>query len=465
MKNQPSSVSICHLLLIPGPTNFLQGYIVPEMKRWYQWLEERGATDNPSDTTMVGMLKRFRYLRDDVREHLKKKLPAYAVPSVLVPLSRFPLNPNGKIDKPALPFPEPQQLAAAGGRRPSQLGKALTATEKSLAEIWAKLIRGVNANSMSGSDSFFDLGGHSIIAQQMLLAVRQRWKDVDVPMSTIFQHPTLRGFAANIDQALDPIGLRLDSVDQLEEIPEDEDYSADARDLCKQLPESFSAERLSSSEGKTVFLTGATGFLGAFILQDLLTRNSPSVKVVALVRTKGPGSTLSRVKTTCQAYGIWNESWSSRLECVAGDLEKPNFGLSPDVWDRLADEVDLVCHNGALVHWVLPYSRLRSPNVLSTMTILSLCAAGKPKYLGFISSTSVLDSDHYVNLSEKSVAEGGTGVSEADDLEGSRKGLSSGYGQSKWAAEYLVRHAGKRGLKGAIIRPGYVTGDPKAGSK
>lgn len=52
-----------------------------------------------------------------------------------------------------------------------------------------------------------------IIAQRMLLTVRQKWKDVDVPMSTIFQHLTLRGFAANIDQALDPIGLRLDSAD------------------------------------------------------------------------------------------------------------------------------------------------------------------------------------------------------------------------------------------------------------
>lgn len=73
----------------------------------------------------------------------------------------------------------------------------------------------------------------------------------------------------------------------------------------------------------------------------------------------------------------------------------------------------------------------------------------------------LLDSDHYVNLSEKSVAEGGTGVSEADDLESSRKGLGSGYGRPKWAAEYQVRQAGKRGLKGAIIRPGYVTGSPK----
>lgn len=62
------------------------------------------------------------------------------------------------------------------------------------------------------------------------------------------------------------------------------------------------------------------------------------------------------------------------------------------------------------------------------MTVLSLCAAGKPKTLGLVSSASVSDSDHYVNLSEKSVAEGGTGVSEADDLEGSWKGLGSGYG-------------------------------------
>lgn len=97
------------------------------------------------------------------------------------------------------------------------------------------------------------------------------------------------------------------------------------------LPESFSAERLNFSEDKTVFPTGATGFLGAFILQDLLTRNSPSVKVVALVRAKDLGSALSRVKTAGQAYGICIESWSSRLECVAGDLEKPSFGLSPNV--------------------------------------------------------------------------------------------------------------------------------------
>jgi L-aminoadipate-semialdehyde dehydrogenase len=63
---------------------------VPEMKRWYDWLKERGVEDTASadDTSLVTLLKRFKYLRDDVREHLKKKVPAYAVPSVIVPLVR-----------------------------------------------------------------------------------------------------------------------------------------------------------------------------------------------------------------------------------------------------------------------------------------------------------------------------------------------------------------------------------------
>jgi L-aminoadipate-semialdehyde dehydrogenase len=435
------------------------------MKRWYDWLKERGTEDTASveDTSMVTLLKRFKYLRDDVREHLKKKLPAYAVPSVIVPLIRFPLNPNGKIDRPALPYPEPAQLAAAGARRPSQLGKALTDTEKAMAGIWAELLgdRGVTADSISGSDSFFDLGGHSIIAQQLLFKIRQEWKDIDVPMTTIFQYPTLRAFSANIDQAMDPIGLRLDTAEAIEDDPEDEAYSADARELATHLKEFQTREPLKPGEEVHTFLTGATGFLGAYILRDLLSRPG---KVTALVRAKDIDSALGRVRQTCQAYGIWEDNWDNRLETLTGDLEKPDFGLSPDTWNKLADSVDVVIHNGALVHWVLPYSRLRGPNVSSTMTALAMCAVGKPKQFGLVSSTSVLDADYFVKLSETSLAQGGHGVPEADDLEGARKSLGTGYGQSKWAAEYLTREAGKKGLSGCVIRPGYVLGDPEHGT-
>ena len=82
-----------------------------------------------------------------------------------------------------------------------------------------------------------------------------------------------------------------------------------------------------------------------------------------------------------------------------------------------------------------------------------------------MSSTSVLDSEYYISLSQKSIASGGTGVSEADDLHGSRRGLGTGYGQSKWVSEFVVREAGRRGLEGCIVRPGYVTGDPESGGK
>ena len=69
----------------------------------------------------------------------------------------------------------------------------------------------------------------------------------------------------------------------------------------------------------------------------------------------------------------------------------------------------------------------------------------------------------FVSESERVVAAGGEGVSEQDDLSGSRSGLGTGYGQSKWVSEYLSREAGRRGLSGCIVRAGYVLGDAKTG--
>ena len=83
----------------------------------------------------------------------------------------------------------------------------------------------------------------------------------------------------------------------------------------------------------------------------------------------------------------------------------------------------------------------------------------------FVSSTAVLGTDHYAELSARVSEYGGNGVLEDDDLEGSRKGLDTGYGQTKWSSEYLMRQAGKRGLVGSIVRPGYVVGHSERGSE
>lgn len=90
----------------------------------------------------------------------------------------------------------------------------------------------------------------------------------------------------------------------------------------------------------------------------------------------------------------------------------------------------------------------------------------RPKRVCFVSSTSALDTPHYVSLSESiSKTAEFEGVPESDDLSGAQKGLSTGYGQSKWVGEYLMREAGRRGLSGVIVRPGYVLGDSEQGSE
>lgn len=106
----------------------------------------------------------------------------------------------------------------------------------------------------------------------------------------------------------------------------------------------------------------------------------------------------------------------------------------------------------------------RDANVISTINVLNLAASGKPKQFGFVSSTSTLDTEHYITLSDTLTEQGEDGIPESDDLLGSSKGLGTGYGQSKWAAEYIIRRAFERGLRGAIIRPGYVTGHSRTGA-
>ncbi|MCJ1474300.1 large subunit of alpha-aminoadipate reductase [Lambiella insularis] len=439
----------------------LVSYIVPEMQNWRNWLKEQQMTEPTVDdsmASMASMLRRFRALRDEARDYLKTKLPAYAIPTVFVPLSRMPLNPNGKIDKPALPFPDATDLKLASLRRSSSVSNAsLSSNEKLVAGIWANVIPHTIAKTLRPDDSFFDIGGHSILAQYVISTCRKKWPGIDVGIGTIIRYPTLRKFAGEIERSLDPIGLRLTGGLPDNRVEQDQQYTTAVRYLVKQL-ERYPPAQLKADATKTIFLTGATGFLGAYILRDIMDHGGALPKVITHVRAKSPQAGLERIRETCRAYGIWSPSWEPRLECVIGDLKQPRLGLSSEAWDNVAKKADIVVHNGAHVNWVLPYESLEASNVISTLHAMALCATGKPKYFTFVSSTSVLDTDHYVDMSSSGVS-----VPEDDDLEGSRRGLGTGYGQSKWVSEFLIREAGKRGLRGTIVRPGYVTGDSHNG--
>ncbi|MCJ1248720.1 large subunit of alpha-aminoadipate reductase [Trapelia coarctata] len=446
----------------------LVSYIVPEPKEWPQWLKARGLEDVEDEGTDIGPTKvypkRFRRLQTEVRDHLKARLPSYAVPTTFIVLNKLPLNPNGKVDKPNLPFPDIAEQVEEASDEDLKRWESLTDTERTVATKWADLIRGLNAKTITPQNDFFDLGGHSILAQQMLLDIR-RETGANVSINTFYEHPSLAGFSTQVDRQLEPTnGVNSDGVGAKEK---DATYAQSLDELLKQLPTTYQTAdpaTIRSSAKPTVFLTGATGFLGAYLIKDILERTSCAVRLIAHVRSvKDPKAAFDRLRRSLQGYGFWHDKWSTRLSCVVGDLSKPQLGIEQHTWQTLSQEVDLVIHNGATVHWVRRFQDMMASNVISTIDAMKLCNEGKPKIFTFVSSTSVLDTDHYVKLSEQQISTGQNAISENDDMQGSRTGLGTGYGQTKWVSEQLVHAAGKRGLQGSVIRPGYILGDSETG--
>lgn len=441
----------------------LVAYVVPKQSKE---LDNYLSADSDSTDGIVHDMKIFRRLIKDIQEYLRTKLPSYAVPSVIIPMNRLPLNPNGKIDKPALPFPDTAQLAAAAKTSTKGGDANLSESQRKLRDLWLRVLPYAPA-SLSLDDDFFKVGGHSLAAARLMIEF-QKTMALDVPMSVILAQPaTLERMAADVDKLQRGESFVVESRDDLEtngkgkQMPKP--YDEDARELATQLPATFpSRSYIDGSQPHCVFITGATGFVGVYLLAEFLSRKQ-DISVIAHVRAQSKELGLIRLRKSCEAYGVWSDAWATRIHVVTGSLDSENLGMSETDWQFVANNADAIVHNGARVHWLDSYNELRATNVLGTIKCLELCTVGKPKVFTFISSTSVLDNEYYVNLSQLSLEQGGSGVLEADDLEGSAVDLGTGYGQSKWSSEYLCRLAGRKGLKGSIVRPGYILGHSRSG--
>ena len=282
---------------------------------------------------MVGMLRRFQLLRNDVRAELRTKLPHYAVPSVIIPLNKLPLTPNYKVDKSILPYPDTVTLATATSTS-RETRSHWTDIQKKICYIWATRI-GIPEETISLDDKFIDSGGHSLRAQEVLFDIK-RWTKISLSVNTLFQNPTLRDFSELVTVALK---AWKDGEKKDDSTLSKMDYALDGEVLrAKSLPSTFPR---GSVIPHTIFVTGATGFLGAAILDNILSRNDGK-RVIALVRANSSSEAFQRVKTACIAYSTWSDSWASHLKCIPGDLSKERLGLSPDVWYMLENTVDVV---------------------------------------------------------------------------------------------------------------------------
>jgi amino acid adenylation domain-containing protein/thioester reductase-like protein len=198
---------------------------------------------------------------------------------------------------------------------------------------------------------------------------------------------------------------------------------------------------------KRVLLTGVTGFLGAFILEELLRTGEATVH--CLVRAATDEEARARVERALRGYQAWDESYRSRIVAERGTLEQPLLGLSPERFDELAATVDAIYHCGAKVNFVYPYSALRRANVLGTKEVLRLACRVRAKAVHHLSTIDIF-------------AHGGDRLIAEDDA-GEPTGIADGYSQSKWVAERLVTTLRDRGLPVVLYRPWIILGHSRTG--
>ncbi|HEX8244764.1 MAG TPA: amino acid adenylation domain-containing protein, partial [Longimicrobium sp.] len=147
--------------------------------------------DAPGEARLVAYWLGEAVEPETLRAHLDAALPPYMVPSAYVRMERWPLTPNRKLDRRALPAPEGHALAARAYEAP--VGHA----EQALADIWARVLR---VERVGRWDSFFDLGGHSLLAVQVISRVRQALR-VEVGLGELFTWPVLADFARELRTA------------------------------------------------------------------------------------------------------------------------------------------------------------------------------------------------------------------------------------------------------------------------
>jgi thioester reductase-like protein len=199
-------------------------------------------------------------------------------------------------------------------------------------------------------------------------------------------------------------------------------------------------------EGARVLLTGATGFVGAHVLRALLDRGVK--RVVCLVRAADADEASNRVMAALDKYGLARPSTSEQLVGLPGDIARPLLGLAPEQFDELAEQVDIIIHGAAWVHLVHTYSTLRDSNVGGTQEVLRLAVTGRVKRVFHLSGMSV-------HLGCSQMVENGP----PDYVHRS----NGGYLDTKWVAEKVVWEAFERGVPGAVLRLGWISGHSRSG--
>ncbi|MFE3544624.1 amino acid adenylation domain-containing protein [Nocardia sp. NPDC059177] len=316
--------------------------------------------------------------------------------------------------------------AAAARQHPS-------VRELAVAQVFADVL---GLDSVAVDDNFFDLGGTSLLVFGLRTELSQRL-GLDVEARTLFEAATPRAVTAAVSTGAVAAaeGRWIETLD------------ADARlDAGYTVPD----HEPHALPARSALLTGATGFVGVHLLRELLDRTP--ARVWCLVRAEDTETGYQRLAATMARFGLDATDLRDRVVPLPGDLAAPRLGLSETVWAELAEQLDVIYHNGARVNHLEPYEVLRPANIGGTLEVLRLAVTARVKTLHFVSTVNAA-----VGIDHTGVVTEATTITAAEVPR-------NGYMASKWVAEQLVLAAAGRGLPVAVHRPGLVSGTTTHGT-
>lgn len=356
-----------------------------------------------------------------LKSYLSESLPFYMIPSFFIRLSSFPLTPNGKIDKKLLPIPK---------RKKSDYVEPTTEVESLLCKIWMNLF---NKDKIGINDNFFEIGGDSLTAIKFQTEALKY--NIDINYGDIFSSPTIKELASlkssnsfiidssynytNINKAL--------SINTLDNIS------------SKPLPAYHSA----------ILLLGATGFLGAHILDNILTNTTS--KVYCLIRNKNQISNTERLRKIINYYfgDKYNKLFDKRIIVVDGDITKKDLGLDSNCYKNIVKHISCVLNSAALVKHYGNINDFNNINIHGTKNVIDFCMKNNKK-LYHISTISVS------GLTKYNIQKNNTCFFKETNLY-INQNLNNAYIYTKFQAEISILEAIEQGLNATILRLGNIS--------
>lgn len=378
----------------------------------------------------------------EMRRHLSDALPDHMIPQAYVQLDRLPLTAHGKLDRESLKKASDRVGSGIEFQEPS------TEAEKDIAGALEKVL---SLEKVSVNDDYFVLGGDSIKAVKLVSLLSDKYK---VTLTDIFENRTVKKLADVLASRKHDLKQRFDRI-RRETAEQDGDRNdrvnrsleEQATKYRARLEEDIKLDIDAGTGHRNILLTGATGYLGIYLLRELLKK--PDCNITLLLRAGNHKEAEKRLNKKWGHYfgGSLLENDRARIRVLSGDLAAGNLGLAPKEYQVLSQEIDGIMHSAAYTKHFGEYESFYQGNITATRNLLDLAKTGRRKVFNHISTTSVGSGN----------VQGREAVLFTEYLGDIGQQMDGYYVRSKLEAEKLVLAAGREGMDFNIFRAGNLT--------